>query len=73
MTDNVNPTHYKTHPSGVECIEVTEHMPFCTGNAVKYLWRAGKKGPAVEDLRKAVWYIEREISRLVRLSVDVVQ
>lgn len=60
-----NPTHYKAHPSGVECIQVTEHMNFCLGNAVKYIWRAGLKGNnAVEDLMKAVWYLKREINRL---------
>jgi len=65
MPDNVNhPTHYTEHPSGIECIQVTEHMNFCLGNAVKYIWRAGLKGNAVEDLRKAAWYIEREIKRL---------
>ncbi len=65
--DSVNhPTHYTTHPSGVECIAVTEHMNFCVGNAVKYLWRAGLKGAALEDLRKARWYIDREIARLER-------
>lgn len=64
MSDPISPSHYREHPSGVECIQVTEHMTFCVGNAVKYLWRAGKKGPAVEDLRKAVWYLEREIRRL---------
>jgi hypothetical protein len=65
MPDSVNhPKHYTSHPSGVECIQVTEHMNFCLGNAVKYLWRAGLKGNAVEDLRKAVWYIDREIKRL---------
>lgn len=63
--ESVNaPPHYKQHPSGIECIEVTEHMPFCTGNAVKYLWRAGLKGDAFTDLKKAVWYIEREIKRI---------
>jgi hypothetical protein len=64
VNDPISPSHYREHPSGVECIQVTEHMTFCVGNAVKYLWRAGKKGPAVEDLRKAVWYLEREIRRL---------
>ena len=64
VPDPVNhPTHYTSHPSGVECIVVTEHMSFCVGNAVKYLWRAGKKGPVLEDLRKARWYIDREIVR----------
>jgi hypothetical protein len=61
--DNINPSHYRQHPSGVECIEVTQHCNFCIGNAIKYLWRAGLKGDAVEDLRKAAWYIDREIRR----------
>jgi hypothetical protein len=59
-----HPAHYTKHPSGIECIEITEHMTFNLGNAVKYLWRAGFKGPAEEDLRKAVWYIDRELKRL---------
>lgn len=57
------PKHYTQHPSGVECIEITEHMGFCLGNAVKYIWRANLKG-GLEDLRKAEWYIQREITRL---------
>ena len=62
--DNINhPEHYTNHPSGVECIQVTEHMGFCLGNAIKYIWRADLKGHAVQDLEKAVWYIEREIAR----------
>jgi hypothetical protein len=66
MNDNVNhPEHYNSHPSGVECIEITEHMNFCLGNAVKYIWRASLKGNEVEDLRKARWYIDREISRIL--------
>lgn len=64
MSDPTNPAHYRAHPSGVECITVTEHMGFCVGNAVKYLWRAGLKGDALTDLRKARWYVDREISRL---------
>jgi hypothetical protein len=70
MTDTVNhPPHYNAHPAGVECIDVVEHMTFNTGNAIKYLWRAGLKGDALEDLRKARWYVEREISRLERSAV----
>ena len=61
--DAVNPAHYKAHPSGVECIQVTEHMNFCLGNAVKYIWRAGLKDDVVQDLEKAKWYINREIER----------
>ena len=67
MSDAVNnPTHYNSHPSGVEAIEVTQHMNFCKGNAMKYLWRSGIKDSAkeIEDLRKAIWYIEKEILRL---------
>jgi hypothetical protein len=65
--DPVNhPPHYTGHPSGVECIDITEHLNFCIGNAIKYLWRAGSKGDAVEDLRKAAWYNNREINRLER-------
>jgi hypothetical protein len=63
MSDNVNhPKHYTQHPSGVECIQITEHMGFCVGNAIKYLWRHEQKG-GVEDLKKARWYIDREIGR----------
>ena len=62
--DAVNhPRHYTCHPSGVECIQITEHMGFCLGNAMKYIWRADLKENAVEDLQKAVWYINREIER----------
>ena len=65
MTDNINPSHYKSHPSGVECIVITEHMTFNLGNATKYIWRAGLKSTnQVEDLQKAIWYIQREIMRL---------
>lgn len=62
--DPVNhPRHYTEHPSGVECIEITEHMNFCLGNAIKYIWRADLKADAIEDLRKAVWYLSREITK----------
>ena len=64
MTDNVNhPKHYVSHPSGIECIQITEHMGFNLGNAIKYVWRADLKNDAIEDLEKAVWYIQREISK----------
>jgi hypothetical protein len=59
-----HPKHYNTHPSGIECIDVVEHMNFNLGNAIKYIWRAGEKGNAVTDLEKADWYIRREIERL---------
>ena len=64
--DNVNhPKHYTEHPSGVECIEITEHFNFNKGNAIKYIWRSADKGKEVEDLRKARWYIDREIARIL--------
>ena len=62
-TDSVNhPIHYTSHPSGVEAITICEHLSFNLGNAMKYLWRADLKN-GVADLRKAVWYINREIER----------
>ena len=62
--DPVNhPKHYTGHPSGVECIQIAEHFGYCLGNVIKYIWRAGEKGDALEDLRKARWYLDREIKR----------
>lgn len=64
MNDSVNrPKHYTQHPSGIECIQITEHMGFNLGNAVKYIWRCDLKKDAIEDLKKAVWYVQREIAR----------
>jgi hypothetical protein len=73
IDDPVNhPKHYTSHPSGVECIDITQHYNFCVGNAIKYLWRNGLKADSdntakdkqIEDLKKAVWYINKEISNL---------
>ena len=64
--DPVNhPKHYTSHPSGVECIEITRHMNFNLGNVVKYIWRSGLKGEdiSVQDLEKAQWYLNDEIKR----------
>ena len=61
-----HPDHYTSHPSGVEAIEITEYMSFCLGNAMKYIWRAGQKNDQIEDLEKAIWYLNREIDRLSR-------
>lgn len=65
-----NPRHYTAHPSGVECIQVTEHMGFCLGNVIKYLWRAEEKGAPLEDLRKARWYLDREIQKREKANAD---
>lgn len=65
VKDMVNhPTHYTSHPSGIEVIQITEHMNFCLGNAIKYIMRSELKGKQIEDLNKAIWYINREIERL---------
>lgn len=79
MTDDTvnHPLHYTSHPSGVECATIAEHYGFCIGNAIKYLWRHGLKPEhfvdtsnkaAITDLKKAVWYIEKEIDRLERFN-----
>lgn len=70
MSDPTNPSHYKEHPSGVECIDITEHMNFNCGNAVKYLWRQGLKEGKLKDLKKARWYVDREIQRLEQASAN---
>ena len=71
--DPVNrPSHYTSHPSGVECITITEHYDFCVGNAIKYLWRCGLKAEEgmtpkdkeIEDLKKAIYYVNRKINNL---------
>ena len=70
--DDVNhPSHYNSHPSGVECIAITQHMNFCRGNAIKYIWRAGEKDKdkEIDDLRKAIRYIEIEIKRIEEMQL----
>lgn len=75
--DSVNhPAHYNSHPSGIECIEIARHHNFNIGNTIKYLWRAGLKSEEgmedadkqVEDLNKAIWYINDEIKRITKLT-----
>lgn len=72
MTDLVNhPPHYTKHPSGVECITITRHMTFNLGNVIKYVWRADLKGDDVQDLQKALFYLQDELSlRLARRCDD---
>lgn len=70
--DPVNrPSHY-TRFKGIEVIQLTEQLNFCRGNAVKYIARAGAKDPAseIQDLEKAIWYINREIERM-KSNADV--
>ncbi len=69
--DSVNhPKHYTSHPSGVECADITDYLNFNLGNAWKYVWRAGLKFDALEDLRKVNWYILREIRRRKALAMN---
>jgi hypothetical protein len=71
MNDPVNhPAHYTSHPSGVEAIAICEGFNFNVGNAIKYLWRAGLKSNAVEDLEKARWYVTRELQRITKQDAD---
>lgn len=71
-----NPDSYSQHPSGVECIEITEYMDFCLGNAMKYIWRVDAElqedtstvvRKNLDDLKKAIWYIENEIRVLKKV------
>ena len=59
-----HPAHYGGEDSPTECIKVIEAwgLGFCLGNCIKYLSRAGKKGDRLEDLKKALWYLQREIT-----------
>lgn len=77
QVDNINhPSHYNSNEAKcdcgrrIECIDITRHMSFNIGNATKYLWRQGLKNDAVEDLKKAIWYIEDEIKFRVQSLAD---
>jgi hypothetical protein len=64
ISDPVNhPAHYQPAP-GVEVIDLTETLPFNRGNVIKYVARAHAKGSELEDLQKALWYLQREIRRI---------
>lgn len=71
MDDPVNhPKHYTSGPicphcgEVVECITITREKNFNIGNVIKYLWRLGKKDEAIQELKKAAWYLNDEIKRL---------
>jgi len=71
MGDIVNhPDHYVQVPE-IECIEVAGHFNFCLGNAIKYIWRADHKGDPEEDLRKAIWYLHREIEMRIKRENNI--
>ena len=78
-TDNVNhPQHYTwlKELCGIEVIDITRHMNFCCGCALKYILRAGHKKDAsltdtekqIEDLNKAIWYLKDEIKRITEFG-----
>jgi len=61
-----HPTHYNEHPTGIECIDVIEAFNFNLGSSMKYIWRAGLKSPdPIEDINKALWYLDRERARII--------
>lgn len=61
-----HPSHYTSVVPGIECIQVVQHFNFNRGNAIKYIWRAGSKSNEIEDLQKAMQYLEFEIARLTK-------
>ena len=60
--DPINPAHYTTHPSGVQCIEISQHLSGCLAQAFQYVWRCGQKDDPVQELKKALWFIEQELT-----------
>jgi hypothetical protein len=60
------PDYYNWHPTGISCIEISEHFPGNVAQAIQYIYRAGKKPgePAQKDYSKAVWCLLREIERI---------
>jgi len=67
MSEQINhPPHYGGGDNQYEAIKVIEawELDFCLGNTIKYIARAGKKDHTVQDLKKALWYLDRKISQL---------
>lgn len=67
-----HPRAYNAHPSGIECIDLIEHLPANLANAIKYIWRCGLKQTEtpLQELKKARWYTEREIRRIELYELD---
>lgn len=63
MTDAINPQHYTGFSNGAQPIDIAEHLGFNLGNVVKYTSRAGRKDNRLQDLKKAMFYLKREIAR----------
>ena len=71
--DSVNhPSHYNSHPAKcecgrrIECLDISRFMGFNLGNALKYIWRCDYKNSPIEDLRKAVFYLQDEIKERLK-------
>lgn len=74
MTNNIDhPTHYTNRNIGYECIDITQHQTFCTGNVIKYLWRYNGKGTPLEDLKKARWYAHKAHMMQETVNLDIGQ
>lgn len=65
-----HPEHYTSRDIGYECIDLTQYQTFCTGNAIKYLWRYQSKGKPLEDLEKARWYAYRASTRQETVNLE---
>lgn len=74
---SISPPHYQSHPSGIQCIEITRHFPFAPGNVIKYLWRfyfpGGRRKRNLSDLYKALWYLQDAINSQPNSSEHLVQ
>lgn len=69
--DNVNhPKHYTSDECGVEAIELTSLLPNCIGNALKYVWRCGKKDDSNQELKKSLWYVNYSIDNDLPSTID---
>lgn len=74
-----HPKHYNQHPNGIECIDIIRHYTCDIANAIKYLWRAGLKPEMgkedaekeIEDLQKALWYIEDYVKNFNNTAWEV--
>ena len=60
--DAINPSHYKSHPSGVQCIDISKHLSGCLAQAFQYVWRCGQKDDPIQELDKAIWFIKAEMT-----------
>ena len=68
-----SPNYYKSENGNLQALDVIYELvdgDFCLGNAIKYLVRLGKKGNAVDDALKAIWYIQEHLLRQYGVELD---